>query len=231
MTSSSISWSFAVVKDTEGSVSMKYGSSYVICSIHGPKPITNSIFQLCPTNDNSLTDTGILTCSVRYASHISVKNQNDCLLCENVLRNSFDKVIRLDLYRKYNIAVNIVVIESSVKDICAMITCASLALLDAGIEMYDVITACHISFIKDNKDDSAIHGDQSINDDTKHNDVLIKENNIDMGITVAYASQLKEIAYIQMIGQLHVSQVVDVTTKLCEKCEDLRSLIENNIAS
>lgn len=228
-----ISWSLNIVQDSSGSASIKYGSSMVLASIHGPKALSNDT-----TRDP--TDLGQFSCSVRYASHIlSLKLQNgldtsrvdavDTSMMnlrqeslhtyETILRSTFEKIIRLDQYPKCNIGVHIMILQSSNKDIPAMITCVSLALMNAGIQMYDMVTSAHLSFKTSDNSDNSMQNDKNKN---------LEDS---MGMTIAYASHLQEITYIQMTGKIDTLQIGPIVAKLREKCDELMNLIKSKVCS
>jgi len=60
-----------------------------------------------------------------------------------IIQQAFLPAVRLNLYPKSSIDIYITVIENDGTTAClaAAITCASIALTDAGIQMYDLVAA------------------------------------------------------------------------------------------
>lgn len=61
-----------------------------------------------------------------------------------LVRQAVTPSIRLDLYPKSVIDINVMVLESGGGALGAAITSASLALADAGIELFDLMSACSV---------------------------------------------------------------------------------------
>jgi exosome complex component MTR3 len=61
-----------------------------------------------------------------------------------VMQNSLEAAVQLDAFPKSVVSVHCVVMESGGSDLAVLITAASLALADAGIPMFDLVSACSI---------------------------------------------------------------------------------------
>ena len=62
----------------------------------------------------------------------------------SVVQASLEAAVQTQTFPKANVDVFCLVIESGGSDTAVAITAASLALADAGIEMYDLVTACKV---------------------------------------------------------------------------------------
>jgi ribonuclease PH len=60
------------------------------------------------------------------------------------LKDALDPSVRLSLYPKMTISIHAVIISGYDCDIAALITCASVALADAAIELNDLVTAATV---------------------------------------------------------------------------------------
>ena len=60
------------------------------------------------------------------------------------LQSALEAAVQLDAFPKCLVSVHCVVMESGGSDLAVLITAASLALADAGIPMFDLVSACCI---------------------------------------------------------------------------------------
>lgn len=61
-----------------------------------------------------------------------------------VLQSCLEAAVQLDSFPKSIVHLNCVIMESAGSDLAVLITAASLALADAGIPMFDLVTACSL---------------------------------------------------------------------------------------
>jgi len=61
-----------------------------------------------------------------------------------ILQAALEAAVQLDAFPKCLVSVHCVVMESGGSDLGVLITAASLALADAGIPMFDLVSACCI---------------------------------------------------------------------------------------
>jgi exosome complex component MTR3 len=134
-----------LIHNVSGSIYLELGTTKVICSINGPITSNKKIFS----------NIGQLECHIRYTSSALQATTTE----ESTVGNSITQVqpsmiidalegsIRLEKYPKTIIAINLVVLETSGFELGPMITCASLALIDASIEVIDLVCASSLSRI------------------------------------------------------------------------------------
>lgn len=98
--------------------------------------------------------------------------------------------------------------------LAAAINSAGLALADAAVPMYDIITACSVAVIGDN-----IFIDPT--EAEEHLAIMSPEKETNHGIvTMSLLSELKQISDIQQIGLMDVecvTKLMDVLEKECER--------------
>lgn len=86
------------------------------------------------------------TCSYNQNSHHTVlflQSEEDRQLLA-VLQRSLEAAVQLEAFPKSVVNINCVVMEAAGSEPALLITAASLALADAGIPMFDLVTACFI---------------------------------------------------------------------------------------
>lgn len=101
--------------------------------------------------------------------------------------------VRLDQYPKSLIDIYITVLENDGSDLAAAITCASMALADAGIEMYDLVAGCTVI---------AVDG-QLLMDPTRD------ETNKQHGLTIAYMPAFDEVSGVVQSGEMDFQLFTD----------------------
>lgn len=129
-----------------GSAFVQFGGSRVICSLSGPLPLsTVSANQtVAYSSVNSNIDRCTFECNVKFApfTHGDDNTDRQEKSLSNYLREALQSSMHLDLYPKSHFTLNCVVLQSSFShDLAALINCGSLALADASIELYDLVTS------------------------------------------------------------------------------------------
>lgn len=125
------------IKKSLGSSFVSIGQTKVICTVAGPRANQKA--------GSSFSDAGILECEARCVQcsvnfeTTSVQNLERQL--SNSVKNALESAVRLEVYPKSAISIQCVVLEYSEHTLSALIVCASLALANAGIEMYDLVSA------------------------------------------------------------------------------------------
>ncbi|KAL9275090.1 Exosome complex component RRP41-like-like protein [Drosera capensis] len=93
------------------------------------------------------SDVGRLNCNVSYTTFAtSVRGQgSDHKEYSSTLHKALEGAIILESFPKTTVDVFALVLESCGNDLPLVVSCASLALADAGIMMYDLVTAVSLS--------------------------------------------------------------------------------------
>ncbi|KAF2073928.1 hypothetical protein CYY_004752 [Polysphondylium violaceum] len=134
-----------IVTQASGSCYLEIEKTKVLCSVYGPRA----------TPKTELFETAKLNCELKYATFSSNKEKFDYL--ENtkekdqslIIYQSIIGSLRLDKYPKTVVDVYILVLNDDGDVLVSAITAASMALADAGVEMYDMVASCSAVCIKD----------------------------------------------------------------------------------
>jgi len=166
-----------ILSSSTGSSLIELGHTKVLCSVHGPRPLSSSSM---PNTSNSGgsggTETGTLNCQIRYAPTFG--HRPETMVMESAtnldgyggagtmpssstaatltesqlsarLQDAITPSVPLDLLQKNVVDVFVMVLqddgESSVWVASVMAT--SLALSDAGVEIYDLVSAFSVAII------------------------------------------------------------------------------------
>ncbi|XP_061826243.1 exosome complex component MTR3 [Nerophis lumbriciformis] len=130
-----------LVSQAKGSAYMEAGDTKLMCCVYGPRETERK--------DETDMKCGRLTTDMRFApfscpergSWIQGSQDKDFSL---MLQESLQPALCLHKYPRSQIEVNVMVLENSGSVLAHAVTCASLALADAGIEMYDLVLGCAI---------------------------------------------------------------------------------------
>jgi exosome complex component MTR3 len=122
-----------LVHNVSGSAFLELGGSKVICSVHGPH---------VSQRKSLFSNMGQLECDIRYSSGSSPRGEES--LSAHVIVDALKSNIMLEKYSKMVISLSIVVLESKGCELAAAINCASLALVNASIEMRDVVCSSSV---------------------------------------------------------------------------------------
>uniref|UniRef100_A0A0D3DGE6 Uncharacterized protein n=1 Tax=Brassica oleracea var. oleracea TaxID=109376 RepID=A0A0D3DGE6_BRAOL len=129
------------VSSVSGSAYAEFGNTKVIVSVIGPRESKKA---------TSYSDVGRLNCNVSYtifAAPALGSQETDHKEYSSMLHKALEGVIMMETFQKTTVDVFALVLESGGSDLPVVISCASLALADAGIMMYDLITAVSVSCI------------------------------------------------------------------------------------
>jgi exosome complex component MTR3 len=126
------------VSEAVGSCYLEAGRSKVLCSIYGPRPDAKAAH---------FSETGRLECIVKLSAFCGIpaaeQEQREKELPLQ-LRPALEAALQLTRFPKSVVDVCVLVLEQDGDISSPAITCASLALADAGIEMFDLVAACTV---------------------------------------------------------------------------------------
>ncbi|OVA10112.1 Exoribonuclease [Macleaya cordata] len=131
------------VNAASGSAYAEFGNTKVIVSVFGPRESKKAMMY---------SDIGRLNCNVSYTTFsTSVRGQgSDHKEFSAMLHKALEGAILLESFPKTTVDVFALVLESGGSDLPVVISCASLALADAGIMMFDLVTSVSVSSLGSN---------------------------------------------------------------------------------
>lgn len=204
-----------LVSQAKGSAYIESGNTKLICCVYGPRETERK--------DETDMKSGRLTADMRFApfscpergSWIQSSQDKDFSL---MLLESLQPAVCLHKYPRSQIEVNVMVLENSGSVLAHAVTCASLALADAGIEMYDLVLGCSMrqdgdSFVVD----PTYMEENSSGTDTKDNQG---------GLTVAFLPSLNQISGLQSDGEMSEETLTAGVRTCIEGCYKLYPVIQ-----
>ncbi|KAM1099967.1 hypothetical protein ACFX15_006264 [Malus domestica] len=131
------------VNCASGSAYAEFGNTKVIVSVFGPRESKKAMMY---------SDIGRLNCDVSYTTFATpVRGQGlDHKEFSSMLHKALGGAIILETFPKTTVDVFALVLESGGSDFPVIISCASLALADAGIMMYDLVASVSVSCLGKN---------------------------------------------------------------------------------
>jgi ribonuclease PH len=171
-------------------------SSRIISIVDGPKMIH--------INNTDNSQNCYLYCDVQIAqadhdNFVERQRTNNEKRMAVQIREALSSSIRLDLYPKASITIYILIFQSSNSPLSDAINCSSLALLDAGIEVRDIVLSSHCVF---------------------------SEHNSTVNITLANMSRLNESTLVIVEGGFDESSLQKGVLQCEENCRLLRTRID-----
>jgi hypothetical protein len=203
-----------------GSTYLEYGNTKLCVYIFSPRPAT--------IRSDIDYDQGLLDCEISVAAHL--QNQENVIFhgknhpnglsgllsrYSTVNINALTPAVRLKVYPKCQIMISVVLLESSYLDLSAIITGSSLALMNAAVEMKDLVISSSLvgSFLSSSSSSS--------------------EQKNDFFCQLACCLQLNEITFIDFIGNYHSSNSSQSSTELLlkmkEQCHEIKQSIIKRI--
>lgn len=105
--------------------------------------------------------------------------------------------MQLDKFPKSVIEAYVVVLQDDGGVLPAAITCASLALADAGIDMYDMVASCSAGHV----------GDRVLVDPSKAEQQLYASQGVFGGVHMSYMASLRQVTHHSHTGSLPVEEL------------------------
>ena len=134
-----------VLSKADGSSYLEMGNTKVMASVYGPREVAQQ--------SQSEHDRAIIRCEYSSASFSSGerrrKQKNDKKVTEIglLLQQTFESVLFTNLYPRSQIDIFVQVLQSDGGTLCACINAATMALVDAGIPMQDLVVACSAGYV------------------------------------------------------------------------------------
>lgn len=131
------------VNSASGSAYAEFGNTKVIVSVFGPRESKKAMMY---------SDTGRLNCNISYTTFATSPRCQfpDAKDMSSMLHKALEGAIILESFPKTTVDVFALVLESGGSDLPVVTTCASLALADAGIMLYDIVASVSVSCLGKN---------------------------------------------------------------------------------
>jgi exosome complex component RRP41 len=196
-----------VVTRANGSAQVKFGNTFIVASVYGPKELYPKYLRE--------PETGVLRC--RYAmAPFSTEDRKSpgpdrrSIELSKVIRIAIEPAIFLEDFPKAVVDVFVEVLQADGSTRVTGINAASLALACAGIPLRDLVSACSVGKIND----------------TLVVDLNGKEDNFSQAdMSFAMLPSKDEISLLQMDGLLTKSEIrklIEIAKNTCKKIYEIQ---------
>eukprot|EP01112_Ceratiomyxa_fruticulosa_P021895 TRINITY_DN785_c0_g2_i1.p1 TRINITY_DN785_c0_g2~~TRINITY_DN785_c0_g2_i1.p1 ORF type:complete len:260 (+),score=47.63 TRINITY_DN785_c0_g2_i1:284-1063(+) len=199
-----------IISQASGSAYIEMNNTKVICGVYGPRQ----------TLKTQSFEKAVFTCEFKYTTfalnnmrrgYVPEQDEKDFSI---VLVQALETSIKLDKFPKSLIDVYVLVIQDDGCALASAITCCSLALANAGIELNDIVAACSVSYVDD----------QILLDPTKN-----EEGNQKGGVTVARMVSLNEVTHVIQEGLLPPPIAVASIQTCIDGCEEVFNVMRKTL--
>ncbi|KAL6468489.1 hypothetical protein MHYP_G00220130 [Metynnis hypsauchen] len=207
------------VSQAKGSAYIEAGSTKVLCSVYGPRETERK--------DDTDMKSGRLVCDVRLAPFSCLKRgawiqgseERDLSLA---LSESMQPGVCLHRYPRSQIEVNVMVLENDGSVLAHAVTCASMALADAGIEMYDVVLGCALR-----QDGDSCLVDPDFSEERGSWQAGYGENQ--GRVTVALLPNFNQVSGLQADGEMREDTLTAAVRTCMDCCHKLYPVVQQAI--
>ncbi|KRX47414.1 Proline synthase co-transcribed bacterial -like protein [Trichinella britovi] len=203
-----ISMKMNCVESFRGSAYIEMNKTKILCTVVGPREAHKS------SEDSMgmlLANCGKLTVSVRFAPFAKTprlqRRRKEVALSEEqnlatLIQQAFDSVVLVERYPKAEIVLIISILQDSGNVLCASLNCCTMALVSAGIEIYDLLTSASET-LEDKGDNGTL--------------------------TIGYMAKLHQHALTEFTGTASPQTIRKMMTRLEIRCTEWRTWMEKKI--
>ncbi|KAI8926361.1 ribosomal protein S5 domain 2-type protein [Entophlyctis helioformis] len=175
------------VSQANGSAFLECGAAKILCAVYGPRQLAR-------------------TASSATAGSLSLDREMAA-----VLEQALTPAVRLDAYPKSSIQAYVLIIEADGDGaaLAAAVTCAALALADAGIEMYDVLDPTHDEETGDCDQQHAQTG----------------------SVLLAYMPSLNQVTHLIQSGEISSSQCIKAVELCVDACSQIHAVTQEALSA
>lgn len=133
---------------------------------------------------------------------------------EQIVKESIESVVMLDLYARSEIVVVVELLESDGSSVCAILNATTLALMDAGISMSDMVVSCSVGFFRHN--------------------LCLDLTQMEQGgggacLPMAVKARTEEVIFVQLDNRLSVDNVEAALNAAIAGCAKVKNILEASI--
>ncbi|OAY62783.1 exosome complex component RRP41-like [Ananas comosus] len=188
-----------------GSAYAEFGATKVIVSVFGPRESKKAMMY---------SDIGRLNCNVSFTTFATpIRGQgSDNKEYSAMLHKALEGAVILESFPKTTVDVFALVLESGGGDLPVIISCASLALADAGIMMYDLVSSVSVSCF----------GKNIVIDPTAEEEACQ-----DGSLMIACMPARNEVTQLTLTGQWSTAKTNEAMELCMDACSKLASIMRS----
>lgn len=196
---------------SDGSSYVEQGNTKVMCMVQGPMepPLRSQVNQTQATIDINLNIASFSTLQRKKRS----KNEKRILELKTTLERTFEQSIMSNLYPKTVIEISVQVLAQDGGLFSAMTNAITLALIDAGIAMYDYVSAVSVG----------------IHDQTPLLDLNNLEENDMSCLTIGVVGKSEKLAMLLLEDKMPLDKLESVLGIAIAGGHRIRELMDNEV--
>nr|CAG4641123.1 EOG090X0BHT [Eulimnadia texana] len=208
-----IKCSLSVFSQASGSAYLEQGNTKVLAAVYGPHEIRGS-------KSKTLHDQVLINCQYSMATFSTAERKQrprgdrKSQEMSNHLAQTFQAVIRTELYPRSQIDIFVEVLQSDGGNYSACVNAATLALIDAGIPLKDAVASCTASLVN-----SVPFVDVSHFEQTSGSPELV----------VSVLPHSGEIVYMSLTQRFHVDHLSKVMDTAIKGCKDVAAVLDQTV--
>lgn len=227
-----------IVSSANGSAFLELGSTKIVASVYGPRPLvrvsgvegSQANAQLQGAGSHGATtstgvisgsefsDEAIVTCDWRYSTFADANEQHGDETERDLgmaVAQALEQAIVRKAYPKSSIDINILVLQDDGSCLSSAIICAGLALVHAGIQLYDIVSACSIALGPSQQ----LYVDPDRSEEKKLNGTML--------FSMLMGTQ--QVNLLQHNGELSSEQMLQTVKMATQGCRYIHSLVKKHI--
>ncbi|XP_021367728.1 exosome complex component MTR3-like [Mizuhopecten yessoensis] len=191
-----------VVSQARGSAYIEQDNTKVMCAVYGPREVGRK-------EDFSMK--GIINCVFKYATFScryrrSYQQDSEEKDMSVQLLDALEPAVCMHKFPKAQVDIYVTVLQNDGSALAAAITCASVALANAGVDMYDLVAGCSVRIA-----DNLVLVDPTESEEYKSQD----DNPVNHGsVTLGYMPSLYQVSAITSKGEIEF-EVIKKAINLC----------------
>ncbi|MFQ5837204.1 MAG: exosome complex exonuclease Rrp41 [Thermoplasmata archaeon] len=192
-----------VLKRADGSAYVEWGKNKVMAAVYGPRE--------CHPRHLQNPAKAVVQCRYNMAS-FSVGDRKRpgpdrrSIEISKVVGEAFSSVVFLEQFPRTTIDIFIEILQADAGTRCAGITCAAVALADAGIPMRDLVSSCAVG---------RVEGVVVLDLDKE------EDNFGEADVPIAIVPRTEEIVLLQMDGDLSVEELQGGLSMAIDACKEI----------
>ena len=208
----SVYLSVGSVSTAAGSAFLELDGTKVLCAVHEPSASSADLREYSAT--------GAMRCDLKFAPFCGpgprreVRHGDDEKDLSRMVEQALSRSVRFELYPKSVINVHVLVLQARGSVLAAAITCASVALVHAGIECVDLVAACEAARV----------GEHLLLDPSGEEFAAS-----DSRMTLAYMPNADQVTHVTQAGRLQGAQSTDMIDMCVGGCRTLFQIMRKGL--
>lgn len=203
-----------VISQARGSAYIEQDNTKVMCAVYGPREVGRR-------EDFSMK--GIINCVFKYATFAcryrrQYQQDSEEKDMSVQLLEALEPAVCMHKFPKAQVDIYVTVLQNDGSALAAAITCASVALANAGVEMYDLVAGCSVRIA-----DDLVLVDPSEEEEYKSRD----DNPVNHGsVTVGFMPSLNQVSAITSKGEIEFEVIKKAMNQCVSVCQTLYPILQ-----